>query len=94
MTFRVPRVNVVESDEGFSIEIVSPTEIRYSENGATWQISSEYLADDAMPLVIYRDTVKPLDTGSRPPLLPHRGDEMIKNIRRAFRFRGVEIQVM
>lgn len=95
MTFRIPRINVVESDDGFSVEVVSPTEIRYMENGGVWRISSEFLSDDTTPLVIYRDTIMPisgLTNAQRSPAM-HR-DEMIANIRQAFRFRGIEIQVM
>lgn len=96
MTFRIPATNIIDSDEGFRIEVVSPTEMRYVEDGATWRVGMEFLADDATPIVVYQNTIVTIDDQSGAPRAPshaHR-DEIVENIRAAMRFRQTEIQVM
>lgn len=43
-----PRPNVVESDDGFSFEVVGRSSIRYVEAGRAAVIASEILAVDAI----------------------------------------------
>src|SRR3569833_459222 len=57
MTFTVPRTNLIASDEGFTVEVVSPTEMQGVERGTTWRIDMELLANGAVPLVVYQSTV-------------------------------------
>ena len=42
--FSVPRVNVIESDEGFSVEVLGRTGLLYSEGVKSMHIDSEVLA--------------------------------------------------
>jgi hypothetical protein len=95
MTFNIPRTNVIASNEGFWIEIVPPHEIRYSNGTTTWSLQMEFLTDDAVPIGVYQDTLVTEGDGtrSRRPSRMER-DRIIEDIRRAFRFRGHEIDVM
>jgi len=91
--FKIPKVNVIESDEGFSVEVLGRTGVRYSEGGRTLRVDSEVLAGPA-GLVIYTASI----TQWNPPHESEAVDEskrqvIVDNIRRAFRFRGLEIEV-
>lgn len=45
--FSEPRANLIESDAGFSVEVLGQTGIRYSEGGRTAFVDSEVLAEPA-----------------------------------------------
>jgi hypothetical protein len=92
--FRIPSVNVIESDEGFSVEVVDRTEVLYTEDNRKLQIDSELLAGPS-GLAIYRSSI----VSWAPPhndetIDENKREEIIDNIRRAFRFRKIEIQVI
>jgi hypothetical protein len=91
--FKIPRENVIESDEGFSVEVLGRTGVLYSQGEKTLKVDSEVLAGPS-GLVIYTDSIvrwasphesEPFDETTR--------RVVIENIRKAFRFRGLEIQV-
>ena len=92
--FKIPRVNVIESDEGFSVEVLGPTGLLYKEGAKTLHIESEYVIGPA-GLGIYKDSIRAWD----PPydgsyIDKHKRDRIVDNICRAFRFRGFEIEVV
>ena len=92
--FKIPRVNVIESDEGFRVEILGRTGLLYTEGIKSLLIDSEVLAGPS-GLVIYKKSIR----NWRPPydkesIDDSKRDTMIENIRHAFRFRGFEISVM
>jgi hypothetical protein len=95
MTFSIPRTNVIASTEGFIVEVTSPSEVRYSENGEVWRMDAELLTSDATPLAIYSGTLEPVgEREALPSLLSSaRRDEIIANIKRAFRFRGIDVEI-
>ena len=43
--FTIPRVNVIESDEGFSVEVIGRDEIKYTEDKKSLIIESEFLME-------------------------------------------------
>ena len=94
--FSTPRVNFIESDEGFSVEGLGRTGLRYSERGKTMRVSSELLAASSPRLlVIYADSIRNWD----PPYSAEVVDEktknrIIDNIRAALRSQGQEIDVI
>jgi hypothetical protein len=47
-TFSSPRPNVVEGDNGVSVEVLGRTGIRYSEGGRSCSVDSEVLATPAI----------------------------------------------
>ena len=92
--FDIPRVNVIRSDEGFSVEVLDRIGLLYTEGSRSVDIDSEVLAGPSA-LVIYADSIsfwnpphddEPIDGSKR--------DTIIDNIRCAFRFRGLEIEVL
>jgi hypothetical protein len=92
--FSEPEVNVLESDAGFSVEVLGRVGMRYSEAGRTAFVDSEVLAiPDAM--VAYRGSIKSWDPPHESePLTEADRDRIIGNITRAFRFKGYRLDVM
>ncbi len=91
--FHIPRTNVIQSDSGFSVEVLGRTGIMYSENSRTIKIDSEVLQGPS-GLIIYTDSIIRWQT-------PHESEKIdetcraviVENIKEAFKFRGIEIQV-
>ena len=92
--FTIPRNNVIEGDEGFSVEVLGRTGLLYTEGARSLQIDSEILAGPH-GLVLYTNSI-----GGWVP--PHDGEVVdeaqraviVDNIRRAFLFDGYEIEVI
>lgn len=94
--FSSPRVNLIESDEGFSVEVLGRTGLRYVEGQKSMFIYSEFLvASSSRVLVLYASSIRSWD----PPHSAEIVDDTVKNriienIRAAFRFHGHEIDVL
>ncbi|GAC1479019.1 MAG: hypothetical protein NVS1B4_23210 [Gemmatimonadaceae bacterium] len=86
---------MVASDEGFSVEVIGPTSLLYTEGGTVWDVSTEWLASVSPAMVIYKNDIRPMSGQvTADSLSPTRRDEIVENIRRALRFDGAEIDVM
>jgi hypothetical protein len=91
--FKIPRINVIESDEGFSIEMIGMFKVKYSEGDKTLLIGSEPLVGPA-GLVLYPNLIKNWDPPHSEQLIDeNRRAKIVDNIRRACAFRGFNIQV-
>jgi hypothetical protein len=92
--FSEPRANLIESDSGFSVEILGQAGMRYSEGGRTAFVDSEVLAEpDAM--LAYRSSIKRWDPPHESDVLGDSDrDRIIKNITRAFEFKGYQLRVI
>ena len=88
--FTIPRVNVIQSDDGFSVEVLGRTGVRYAEHSKSMKIDSEVLAGPS-GLVLYTRTIKKWDDGDIVDNSTRQ--RIVENIRAAFRFRGLEIEV-
>jgi hypothetical protein len=92
--FSVPRVNVVESDEGFSVEVLGRTGLRYTEGSKAMFIDSEVLAAPA-GIAMYRSSIghwdPPDDTGDVDEATRLR---IVDNVRRAFQSQRWPLDVM
>ena len=88
--FSIPRVNVIQSDEGFSVEVLGQTGLRYSEDNKTMKIDSEVLNGPAA-LVVFSRSIKAWSSGD--PTDQSQRDRILDNIRRAFQYRGMNIEV-
>jgi hypothetical protein len=93
VTFFIPRTNVIESDAGYSVEVLGPVGLRYTEGDRILHIDSEMLAGPS-GLIVYSASIKveppshaqeSVDSGERA--------RIIENVRAAFKFRGFEIQI-
>lgn len=87
--FKIAKSNVIVSDEGFSVEILGKTGIKYIEENKVLKIDSEILAGSS-GVVIYSNSIKSWEK-------PHQNekidkDEIIDNIKRAFKYRGFDIE--
>jgi hypothetical protein len=87
------RLNVIQSDEGFSVEVLGRAGLLYTEGSKTLDIDSEILAGPS-GLVIYTNSIRswnpPYDTET---IDESKRDAIVDNIRRAFRFQGFEIEI-
>jgi hypothetical protein len=95
VAFNIPRPNVIESDEGFSVEVLGPTGLRYREAGKVVFVDSEILAGPALLGVFSqnmwlegspRTSVNSLDEKERA--------RIIENVRAAFKSKGFDIHVI
>jgi hypothetical protein len=89
-----PRPNLVESDSGFSVEVLGMTGMRYTEGGRVMKIDSEVLAGTA-GIALFTKSIK----GWEPP---HEADaltdadkrQIIANIQLAFQSQGWGLDVV
>lgn len=95
-TFQSPRPNLIECDEGFSVEVLGRTGILYRECERVMHVYAELLAPKSpCGLAVWKSSIKEW----RPP---HNGEAIggvrreaiIENIRRAIRFTGDDIEVI
>jgi hypothetical protein len=92
--FSISRVNVIESDEGFSVEVLWPDGLLYKEGNKTLHIESELVIGPA-GLGIYTNSIQTWDAPDNSKVIDKRKREsIVDNVRRAFRFRGFEIEVV
>jgi hypothetical protein len=56
--FHIPRVNVIESDTGFSVEILGRTGLEYRESDKVLLVESEVLMTDAPTVAIWKDHIR------------------------------------
>ena len=92
--FSIPRPNLIQSDEGFSVELAGPTRLLYQDAGKTTRIDSELLAGPS-GLVIYESSITTWQSQNGEGTVDECTSKVIvDNVRRAFRYRGFEIQVM
>jgi Immunity protein 74 len=92
--FRVPKINMIASDEGFTVHILGRTGIEYSEGTRTMFVDSEVLAS-GHGISIFKSSVR----GWRAPhdgevLTEEKRAEIIENISKAIRFRGQPVEVL
>ena len=91
--FKIPSVNVIESEEGFSIK-VEMTRILYTEGTKKLYMASEMQASPGT-FVIYKSTIRNWEPPYQNELIDeNKRDAIVKNIRRAFRWKGEWIDVL
>jgi hypothetical protein len=92
--FSIPRVNVIRSDQGFTVELLFPTGLVYSEGHCEMRVDSEMLVGPS-GLAIYEQSIRewrsPAECGD---VTQEVRAKIVDNIRRAFRFRDFEIEVL
>ena len=92
--FTTPHPNLYESSDGFSVEALGKTGLRYREGKRKMFIDSE-VVNGPGGMTVYRDSIGRWDA-------PHERDvvdeaergRILNNIREAFRYQGFEIQVI
>jgi len=90
--FTSPRPNLIESDDGFAIEVLGRTGLRYSESGKSVWIDSEVLSTPA--ITVYSRSINhwdaPYDSTS---IGTAERVRILDNIRWALESRGEDLQV-
>jgi len=80
-TFSRPRPNLVESDAGFSVEVLGRDGMRYNEGSRSVSIDSEILATKGFALHV--DSLKRWDPPNRSRISKQERDRIVNNIRLA-----------
>ncbi len=86
--FTAPRVNVIESDEGFSVEVLGRTGLKYVEGDGTLHIDSEVLATPSKLMVVV-SKIERWDSGKG--ISGRTRKKITDNILRAFAWRGATL---
>ena len=92
--FGSPRVNLYESDEGFSVEVLGRTGLRYRENNKSMFIDSEVLLGPS-GMAVYKTSIQKWDPPNEKEAIDDAKREcIVDNVRRVFRFQGYEIDII
>ena len=92
--FHIPRVNVIESDTGFSIEILGRVGLEYREVYKVLFVDSEILMTEAPTIAIWKDRIRIWQP-------PHNNEqiteemriEILKRICSALKWRNVQVEI-
>lgn len=90
--FEMSYPNIIQRLEGFSVEMISRTKLVYTESGRSVKVDCEWLAGPHS-LVVYTDTLTHWTVPDGIEISSEERAKIVDNIRKAFRFRGVEIEV-
>ena len=94
MNFSAPRPNLIESDSGFSVEVLGRTGMRYVEGERSMFVDSEVLAKPGA-MALWAETIRGWDPPHDAEVLgPDDRSRILENIRRAFESQGYELQVL
>ena len=90
--FKKPRVNVIESDEGFSVEVLGRTGLLYTEGSRSLHIDSE--VSSATEIAVFKKSIRTWDPPYNEEIIDdNKRDTIIENMRRAFQSQGKGISV-
>jgi len=95
MMFEETKVHVIESDEGFSIELIERTKLKYTEGSKTLFVDCEILAlSSPFFLALFKDSIQSWAPPNDKELIDDKKrDVIVDNIRKAFAFKGYKIDV-
>jgi hypothetical protein len=89
--FEIIDKNTIVSDEGFSVEVLGRTGIKYTEGNKVLMIDSEILAGPA-GLVVYSNSVRNWEKPFQGEMIDK--GKIIDNLKRAFLYKGFDIEVI
>ena len=90
--FKEPRVNVIESDEGFSVEVLGRTGLLYIDKLKSVHIDSEVLTSRGIAII--KDSIRTWNPPYEKEIIDDTiRDTIIDNIKRAFDYKNVQIYV-
>ena len=90
--FTEPRVNVITSSEGYSVEVLGRTGLMYSEGKKSMRIDSEVLNQDEIAVV--KSSIMAWSSPHEAEAIDdNKRDTIIENIRRAFVFNHKKIDI-
>ena len=88
--FTITRPNLFVSSDGFSVEVLGRTGLRYTEAGRSTEIDSEILTDNPA-ITIRTASLRTWDDGATIDGTDR--NRIICNVREAFHFQGFDIAV-
>ena len=92
--FTPSRPNLYKSSDGFSVEVLGRTGLRYCETGRQMFVDSEVLTGPS-GMAVYKDTIQKWDPPhENVPVADSDRARILNNIRDAFRSQGFEIDVI
>ena len=92
--FTSSQPGLYESSDGFSVEVLGRTGLRYREGERQMFIDSEVLIGPS-GMAVYKDTIQKWDPpDENAPVTDSDRDRILKNIRDAFRSQGFDIDVV
>ena len=90
--FKRPRVNVIESDEGYSVEILGRTGLLYSEGEKRMHVDSEVLNAESMAVI--ERSIQTWESPFEAEVIDDRKRaSILENIRHALQFDNVTIVI-
>jgi len=90
--FTIPRPNVIESDAGFSVEVLGRVGIRYREGDKSFFVDSEVLARNG--IAIFQNNIREWDSPrGHGSVSAGKRAEIVRNITAAMEFRGEPVQI-
>ena len=92
--FFIPRVNVVESDTGFSVEVLGRTGLCYREGDRSLKVDSEVLMGPTGTVIDASSIRTWAPPHEKEVIEDTRRKQIVENIKAAFRFQGFEIEVV
>ena len=92
--FHIPRVNVIESDAGFSVEILGMTGIRYRESDRSLLIHSELGGAEAPVMAIWRYHFSKWDPPyEQVPVTEAQKADILKRICSALKWQNIQVEI-
>ena len=89
--FKIPKVNVIESDEGFSVEVLDRTGLLYTEGAKSMRINSEILVSPGR-IAIIKKSIRAWNPPYKNEIIDDvKQKTIIDNLRRAIEFQGDDI---
>jgi hypothetical protein len=90
--FKKPRVNVIESDEGYSVEVLGRTGLLYSEGEKHMHVDSEVL--NAESIAVIKNSIKTWDSPFEAEAVDdQKRASILENIRQALRFDNATVEI-
>lgn len=92
--FSCPRPNLYVSSEGYSVEVLGRTGLRYREGERAMRVDAEVVTGPS-GLLVYRSTIRRWEPPHAAEPIDAAGQaRILENIRAAFRDRGFEIDAI
>ena len=92
--FTVPQVNVVSSDEGFTVQILGRTGIEYREGDKSMFVDSEILAT-GYGIAVFKNSIKAWRAPhEREQVSEEQRRRILENICRAIEFQNEQVEVL
>ena len=85
--------NIIVSDEGFSVQVLGMTGLRYQQGEKSMRVNSESLASP-YGLVVYQSSIEKWLEPREEVINDQERARVVDNIRRAFAFRNIEVAVI